>query len=100
MGRLNKKIAYGLLAGALAAVCVAALDQTGLATRWDNPLADWRARLLAKPSAATEQVKLILLTVLTLAAAVMILGFLAVNTGARVIDELSEKLPIILHDFL
>jgi methyl-accepting chemotaxis protein len=37
------------------------------------------------------QVKLILLTVLTLAAAVMILGFLAVNTGARVIDELSEK---------
>ena len=61
MGRLNKKVAYGLLAGALAAVCVAALDQTGLAARWDNPLADWRARLLAKPSAATEQVKLILL---------------------------------------
>lgn len=61
MGRINKKIAYGLLAGALAAVGVAALDQTGLVSRWDNPLADWRARLLAKPSPATEQVKLILL---------------------------------------
>ena len=58
---MNKKIAYGLLAGLLAAFCVAGLDQTGLIARWDNPLADWRARLLAKPSTATDQVKLILL---------------------------------------
>lgn len=58
---MNKKVAYGLLAGALAAACVVALDRTGLAARWDNPMSDWRARLLAKPSAATEQVKLVLL---------------------------------------
>ena len=61
MGRINKKVAYGLLAGALAAACVAALDQTGFVASMDNPLSDWRARLLAKPSAATDQVKLILL---------------------------------------
>lgn len=58
---MNKKIAYGLLAGALAAACAGALDWGGLAARWDNPMSDWRARLLAKPSAATEQVKLVLL---------------------------------------
>lgn len=58
---MNKKIAYGLLAGVVAAACAGLLDRAGLASRWDNPLSDWRARLLAKPSAATEQVKLILL---------------------------------------
>lgn len=58
---MNKKVAYGLLAGAVAVLCAAALDRAGLASRWDNPLSDWRARLLAKPSAATSQVKLILL---------------------------------------
>ena len=58
---MNKKIAYGLLAGALAAGVVGALARTGWLERWDNPLADWRARTLAKPSAATDQVKLILL---------------------------------------
>ena len=61
MGRINKKVAYGLLAGAVAVVCVAALDRTGLAARWDNPLSDWRARLLAQPSPATEQIRLVLL---------------------------------------
>ncbi len=50
---MNKKIAYGLLAGVLAAVCVAGLDRAGLAARWDNPMSDWRARLLAKPSPAS-----------------------------------------------
>ncbi len=58
---MNKKTAFGLLAGVLAAAAVGALARTGWIERWDNPLADWRARLLAKPSAATEQVKLILL---------------------------------------
>ncbi len=58
---MNKKIAYGLLAGVVAAACAGLLDRAGLAARWDNPLSDWRARLLAKPSTATEQVKLILL---------------------------------------
>lgn len=58
---MNKKVAYGLLAGVLAAACVGGLDRIGLADRWDNPMSDWRARLLAKPSAATEQVKLVLL---------------------------------------
>ena len=58
---MNKKFAYGLLAGVVAAACAGALDRAGLAARWDNPLSDWRARLLAKPSTATEQVKLILL---------------------------------------
>ncbi|HQN79800.1 MAG TPA: adenylate/guanylate cyclase domain-containing protein [Kiritimatiellia bacterium] len=58
---MNKKIAYGLLAGVLATACVGILGRTGLAGRWDNPMSDWRARLLAKPSPATDQVKLVLL---------------------------------------
>ena len=58
---MNKKIAYGLLAGALAAAAAGVLDRAGLVARWDNPLSDWRARLLARPSAATPQVKLVLL---------------------------------------
>lgn len=58
---MNKKVAYGLLAGALAVGVVGLLDRAGLAQRWDNPMSDWRARLLAKPSAATPQVKLVLL---------------------------------------
>ena len=58
---MNKKVVYGLLAGALAAACAGLLDRAGLAARWDNPLSDWRARFLAEPAAATEQVKLILL---------------------------------------
>ncbi len=58
---MNKKIAYGLLAGALSAACVGALDRASLVARWDNPLSDWRARVLAKPSPATERVKLVLL---------------------------------------
>lgn len=57
---MNKKIVYGLLAGVLAVVCVVGLDRAGLVAQWDNPLSDWRARLLAKPSAATEQIKLVL----------------------------------------
>lgn len=58
---MNKKIAYGLLAGVVAVAGVGILDRTGLAGRWDNPMSDWRARLLANPSPATDQVKLILL---------------------------------------
>ena len=58
---MNRKLAYGLLAGALAAAFVAALSRTGWVERWDHPLSDWRARLLAKPSSATPQVKLVLL---------------------------------------
>jgi len=57
---MNKKVVYGLLAGVLAAACVGGLDRTGLTQRWNNPMSDWRARLLAKPSAATDKVKLIL----------------------------------------
>ena len=58
---MNKKVAYGLLAGLLATAGAGLLDRAGLAARWDNPLADWRARLLATKSPATDQVKLILL---------------------------------------
>ena len=58
---MNKKVAYGLLAGLLAVAVTAGLDRAGLVARWDNPMSDWRTRLLAKPSAATPQVKLILL---------------------------------------
>ena len=58
---MNKKVAYGLLAGVLAAACAGLLDRAGLAARWDNPMSDWRARLLAKPSPATPQIKLVLL---------------------------------------
>jgi len=57
---MNKKIVYGLLAGVLAALCVAGLDRAGLTSLWNNPMSDWRARLMAKPSPATDQVKLIL----------------------------------------
>ena len=58
---MNKKIAYGLLAGVVALLLVALLDATGLLARWEHPTADWRARLLARPSPATEQIKLVLL---------------------------------------
>ena len=58
---MNKKVAYGLLAGVLATACAGLLDRAGLAARWDNPLSDWRARLLAEKSPATDKVKLILL---------------------------------------
>ena len=61
MARFPKKAACGLLAGALAALGVAALESSGLVARWEAPLADWRARLLARPSAATARVKLVLL---------------------------------------
>ena len=61
MARFPKKAACGLLAGALAALGVAALGRTGLVARWEAPLADWRARTLARPSPATGQVKLVLL---------------------------------------
>lgn len=57
---MNRKVAYGLLAGVLAAAVVGGLDRAGLTARWDNPMSDWRARLLARPSAATPQVKLVL----------------------------------------
>ena len=57
---MNKKVAYGLLAGLLATAVAGVLDRAGLAARWDNPLSDWRARLLARPSAATDRVKLVL----------------------------------------
>jgi adenylate cyclase len=58
---MNKKVVYGLLAGMLAAACAGVLDRAGLTSRWDNPLSDWRARFLARPSTATPQVKLVLL---------------------------------------
>ena len=58
---MNKKIAYGLLAGVLAAAGVGALGRVGLLARWENPMSDWRARLLAEKSVATDRVKLILL---------------------------------------
>ena len=58
---MNKKITYGLLAGVAAVALVALLNVSGLLARWENPTADWRARLLARPSPATEQIKLILL---------------------------------------
>ena len=58
---MNKKIVYGLLAGVAAVALVALLNVSGLLARWENPTADWRARLLARPSPATEQIKLILL---------------------------------------
>ena len=58
---MNKKLAYGLLAGVLATAGAGLLDRTGLTGRWDNPMSDWRARLLAKPSPATDEVKLVLL---------------------------------------
>ena len=51
---MNKKVAYGLLAGALAAAAAGVLDRAGLVARWDNPLSDWRARLLARPSAGRQ----------------------------------------------
>ena len=56
---MNKKITYGLLAGVAAVALVALLNVSGLLARWENPTADWRARLLARPSPATEQIKLI-----------------------------------------
>ncbi|HRT04422.1 MAG TPA: adenylate/guanylate cyclase domain-containing protein [Kiritimatiellia bacterium] len=61
MARLPKKAAWGLVAGALAALGVAALELSGLVARWEAPLADWHARALARPSPATDQVKLVLL---------------------------------------
>lgn len=57
---MNKKIAYGLLAGLAAMACIALLEGSGLAAQWDYPMADWRARLMAKPSVATPQIKLVL----------------------------------------
>ena len=57
---MNKKLAYGLLAGVVAMAVVGVLDRTGLVGRWDYAMADWRARLLATPSSATPQVKLVL----------------------------------------
>jgi len=57
---MSKKVVYGLLAGVLAAACVWGLDRAGLTQRWNNPMSDWRARLLARPSVATDQIKLIL----------------------------------------
>jgi len=58
---MNKKVVYGLCAGVLAAACVWGLDRAGLTQRWNNPMSDWRARLMAKPSPATDRVKLVLL---------------------------------------
>ncbi|MGB4241347.1 MAG: adenylate/guanylate cyclase domain-containing protein [Kiritimatiellia bacterium] len=57
---MNKKLRYGLLAGVLATAVAGLLQWGGLLARWENPLADWRARLLAKPSAATDDIALIL----------------------------------------
>ena len=54
MARLPKKAAWGLVAGALAALGVAALELSGLVARWEAPLADWHARALARPSPATQ----------------------------------------------
>ncbi|NLG35203.1 MAG: adenylate/guanylate cyclase domain-containing protein [Lentisphaerae bacterium] len=58
---MKKKIAYGALAGMLAVAAAGLLDRAGLTARWENPMSDWRARRLAEPSEATEQVVLILL---------------------------------------
>ncbi|MDY0149861.1 MAG: adenylate/guanylate cyclase domain-containing protein [Kiritimatiellia bacterium] len=57
---MNKKIVYGLVAGGVAMAAVGLLTRTGWVGRWDNAMSDGRARLLAKPSSATEQVKLVL----------------------------------------
>ena len=49
------------LIAACAALAVAAILQTsGLARYWEWTLSDWRARLLAKPTPATDLVKLVL----------------------------------------
>jgi adenylate cyclase len=58
---MNKKIAAGLLAGCAALAVVVLLERTGLVARWEHPMADWRTRMLAKPSASTERIKLVLL---------------------------------------
>ena len=51
----------GSLLAAAAAIAVAvSLETSGLARFWEWTLSDWRARVMAKPSAATEQVKLVL----------------------------------------
>lgn len=51
----------GSLLAAVAALAVAAvLETSGLARFWEWTLSDWRARVMAKPSPATEQVKLVL----------------------------------------
>ncbi len=57
---MSKKLRYGLLAGVLATAVAGLLQWGGLLASWENPLADWRARLLAKPSAATSEIALIL----------------------------------------
>ena len=55
-----KKWMGSLLAAVAALAVAAALETSGLARFWEWTLSDWRARVMAKPSAATDQVKLVL----------------------------------------
>ena len=55
-----KKWMGSLLAVVAAVAVAAALEASGLAKYWEWTLSDWRARTMAKPSSATEQVKLVL----------------------------------------
>ena len=57
---MKKKLGYGLLAGLVAAAVAGGLEWSGLSARWEHVMSDWRARALARPSVATEQVKLVL----------------------------------------
>ena len=56
-----KKWLASLFAAAAGVVLAVVLSVSGLAQRWEWMLSDWRARVLAKPSPATAQVKQVLL---------------------------------------
>lgn len=55
-----KKWMVSLVAAAVAIGAALALETSGLARYWEWTLSDWRARVMAKPSEATGQVKLVL----------------------------------------
>ncbi len=57
---MRKKWLYGGWAALVALVVVLLLEVAGLTPRWNNPLMDWCARLMARPSTATPKVKLVL----------------------------------------
>lgn len=56
-----KKVLQGLLIGVLAAVAAILLWFSGVLTRWEGVTWNWRARVFAKPVAATDQIKVIFL---------------------------------------
>jgi adenylate cyclase len=55
-----KKWMVSLVAAAAAVAVAVGLETSGLARFWEWTLSDWRARVMAKPSEATGQVKLVL----------------------------------------